>query len=120
MAEAKAAQLAIFEAVSKKFQSVIFEGYATAVMTPLKDWNYKADWSILTIIESSKLLLSSAFVGWSISKAHRSANYMAHNLAQWALGCNCFGAVSPPSLPPFVYEADGGGVPSSCLFYSGF
>ncbi|KAL5566025.1 hypothetical protein UlMin_029189 [Ulmus minor] len=102
VAEACAAEFAIDFAASSRWSAVNFAGDAKIVLDALSSLRSNVFWSISAVLDNCILKLNS-FVFWSFSFAPREANFLAHNLARWALFCSCNAQVlSAP--PPTVFS----------------
>ena len=119
---AKAAYVAVNQAVEVELKRVIIEGDAWNVIAPLKDKKSSSQWTIDVILQNI-LALCNLFDDVSFSFVKREGNSSAHLLALWAAFCNNSGPISISVLSLLVAQAlerDGQRPMSSLLYQSWF
>ena len=119
---AKAAYVAVNQAVEVELKRVIIEGDAWNVIAPLKDEKSSSQWTIDVILQNI-LALCNLFDDVSFSFVKREGNSSAHLLALWAAFCNNSGPISISVLSLLVAQAlerDGQRPMSSLLFMASF
>ena len=103
LGEAKAAWLAIKNAVEEGFKRIILEGDALNVIEPLKNKAVASHWRIKAVLEDI-LFLVKYFDNVSFSFIYRDGNVTAHLLAQWAALLNWSGPIPISNLSPMLVK----------------
>ncbi|PON44436.1 hypothetical protein PanWU01x14_266710, partial [Parasponia andersonii] len=89
----------IKEALKRNFQYCIVQGGSKTVIASIfKDPNH---WKIANSVYQSQKLLAQ-FMVFDCNFISRDFQFVAHNLAQWAIACNCVGIIPRESIPPNI------------------
>ncbi|KAL5551797.1 hypothetical protein UlMin_001973 [Ulmus minor] len=101
IAEVCAGEFAIDFATATCWTAVNFSRDAKIILDTLSSLKSNVFWYISSILNNCISKLKSISF-WSFSFAHREANILAHNIAQWTLFCFCNAHVTSAQLPSAV------------------
>lgn len=103
IAEARAARIAVVEAVNRGWENIRLEGDALNVIDQITG-RVKTCWKAKAIISDISSHLK-AIKSWSAIKVSRKDNKSTHELAKWAAETSFFGNLPDGSVPQGVLNA---------------